>query len=427
MSNAHDHNIANQNGADFRSDLNNVLGDIQSTNAGPNEPTTKVAYKIWIDTTNNRVKIRNGANNAWIDLGSSTAEMGHATSASPSLTGTVNSAGDIVCNSNGRIKLPVGTTGQRPSSPATGDIRYNSTLNRQEIYNGSDWVTGTVPSGGSANNVIKNDGSGGVSWDTVESILGFPSQSGNGGKTLTTNGSVLSWALNSVFNSYTFDYTGSSQTWTKPTSGNLALIFIWGGGGSGATNDSGSGDAGGGGGGCCFGIFPLSQLSSTVSISIGAGGYQSGNDNGGVAGGNSTFGAAGDSYYLKANGGEGGVETGRGGYGGQIYDMSYANPSNPTIGGFAGGQGGQHNVTSDHGDAAIFGGAGGANGNQSSGAYSVMGGRGGRGGSGSSTNGTGGDGTSSTGSVPGGGGGGRANNGSPYGSGGNGQCKIYVI
>ena len=274
---------------------------------------------------------------------------------------------------------------------------------------------------------IANGGTGQITAAAAIAAL-LPSQGGNSGKSLTTDGSALSWALSSVFNSYTFDYTGSTQTWTKPTTGNLALIFIWGGGGSGATNDAGSGDAGGGGGGCCFGIFPLSQLGSTVSITIGAGGYQSGNDNSGNAGGNSTFGSTSDSYYLKANGGEGGIEGGRGGYGGQIYDLGYSvTGTSNAIGGFAGGQGGWYNSPGSTGKPSVFGGAGGSNGNTSTHSYSAMGGIGGRGGSGSSTDGTGGDGTTSTGSVPGGGGGGRANNGGPYGSGGNGQCKIYVL
>ena len=276
---------------------------------------------------------------------------------------------------------------------------------------------------------IANGGTGQVTAAAAIAAL-LPSQGGNSGKSLTTDGSALSWALSSVFNSYTFDYTGSTQTWTKPTTGNLALIFIWGGGGSGATNNSGDCDSGGGGGGCCFGIFPLSQLGSTVSITIGAGGYQSSNDQGGNAGGNSTFGSTSDSYYLKANGGEGGQESGRGGYGGQIYSMGYANPNGDVdqlIGGFAGGSGGADAGDGKPGYSSVFGGGGGANGKESTSARSVMGGRGGRGGIGSSTNGTGGDGTTSTGAVPGGGGGGRANNGSPYGCGGNGQCKIYVI
>ena len=148
MSNTHDFDIENANGANFRSNLNNALDDIQSTNSGASEPTTKVAYKLWIDTSNNKVKLRNGSNNAWVELGSTGAEMGHATVASPSFTGTVTSAGDIVCNSNGRIKLPVGTTGQRPGSPATGDTRYNTTIAATETYTGSAWSQlGGAPTG----------------------------------------------------------------------------------------------------------------------------------------------------------------------------------------------------------------------------------------------------------------------------------------
>lgn len=38
-------------------------------------------------------------------------------------------------------QLPVGTTAQRPGSPVTGDLRFNSTLKVVEYYNGSDWIT----------------------------------------------------------------------------------------------------------------------------------------------------------------------------------------------------------------------------------------------------------------------------------------------
>ena len=37
----------------------------------------------------------------------------------------------------GSIKLPVGTTAQRPASPSTGDFRFNSTTTQAEIYDGS--------------------------------------------------------------------------------------------------------------------------------------------------------------------------------------------------------------------------------------------------------------------------------------------------
>jgi len=42
-------------------------------------------------------------------------------------------------NSTDALKIPVGTTVQRPASPATGQIRYNSTLQATEIYNGTTW------------------------------------------------------------------------------------------------------------------------------------------------------------------------------------------------------------------------------------------------------------------------------------------------
>jgi hypothetical protein len=37
------------------------------------------------------------------------------------------------------LKIPVGTTAQRPTSPETGFIRYNTDDSRPEIYNGSRW------------------------------------------------------------------------------------------------------------------------------------------------------------------------------------------------------------------------------------------------------------------------------------------------
>lgn len=286
MTNTHDHDIANQIGAQFRTDLNNVLDDIQSSNSGASEPTTKVAYKLWIDTSNNRVKIRNGANNAWIDLGSTTTDMGHATAASPSLTGTVTSAGDIVCNSNARIKLPVGTTGQRPGSPATGDVRYNSTLSKQETYNGSAWVTSSIPSGGSANNVLKNNGSGGLAWDTVANLI-----------------TVVNGAQVSTFS--------SSGTFT-PASGRTGFLFILigGGGSSGggrSNNDDNpdrpaySGQAGSGATALKF--YNASELGANASVTVGSGGSAStGNGN---SGGSSSVNPAGSGATCTAGGGGG--------------------------------------------------------------------------------------------------------------------------
>jgi len=68
----HDYDIANQSGSNFRADLNNCLDAIVSNNSSSSEPSTKFAYMLWVDTTNNLIKLRNSANNAWITLPLST-------------------------------------------------------------------------------------------------------------------------------------------------------------------------------------------------------------------------------------------------------------------------------------------------------------------------------------------------------------------
>ena len=143
MSNTSDYNLANQVGSSFRAELNTILGDVQSLNSGSSDPTTTTAYKIWVDTANNLLKIRNSANNGWLVLGSltdaaHTNNFGLATKASPDFTGTVDSAGDIVMGGTGALKLPNGTTAQRPTA-ATGQIRFNNTTTEFEGYNGSAW------------------------------------------------------------------------------------------------------------------------------------------------------------------------------------------------------------------------------------------------------------------------------------------------
>lgn len=42
-------------------------------------------------------------------------------------------------SSTGGLYLPVGTTAQRPASPATGQMRFNTTTGSVEVFNGSTW------------------------------------------------------------------------------------------------------------------------------------------------------------------------------------------------------------------------------------------------------------------------------------------------
>lgn len=64
----HDYVISNGTGAAVRSDLNGALAAIVSQNSSATEPSPTYAYQRWADTTAGVMKMRNGANNAWITL-----------------------------------------------------------------------------------------------------------------------------------------------------------------------------------------------------------------------------------------------------------------------------------------------------------------------------------------------------------------------
>ena len=117
----HDYVIANQSGAAFRTDLNNALAAIVSNNSNSSEPATKYAYQWWADTSAAVMKIRNSANDGWIELfqldGTLTLEDGSAST--PALafrddlnTGLFSSDADhfnIATGGTERVKF--GTTG----------------------------------------------------------------------------------------------------------------------------------------------------------------------------------------------------------------------------------------------------------------------------------------------------------------------------
>jgi len=86
----HDYSIANQSGAAFRADLNNALAAIVSLNSGAAAPSTTYAYMLWPDTTAGLLKIRNGANSAWLTLGTlDAANLGLLALSGGTLTGVL--------------------------------------------------------------------------------------------------------------------------------------------------------------------------------------------------------------------------------------------------------------------------------------------------------------------------------------------------
>ncbi len=107
----HDYVIANQTGANTRSDLNNLFSAIVSQNSSGSEPATKYAYMVWADTGNDLLKVRNASNNAWISL--YTLSTGAPTTASasalPKAGGTMT--GDLILGDNVSLEIGSGSNG----------------------------------------------------------------------------------------------------------------------------------------------------------------------------------------------------------------------------------------------------------------------------------------------------------------------------
>lgn len=136
------------------------------------------------------------------------------------------------------------------------------------------------------------------------------------GTGLSMSGAVLS-SSGGAINIQSFTASG---TWTKPSSGTYAIIMGGGGGGSGGSvNNVSHGGGGGGGGSFNRIIVPLSDLSATETVTIGAGGAAKtaaagqGNPGGTTSLGTTKFrafgggGGGGTSTTAKMGGGGGGI------------------------------------------------------------------------------------------------------------------------
>ena len=195
----HDYSLANQSGSAFRADLNNALSAIASNNSNSTDPATTFAHQWYVDTGDSTLKIRNGANNAYVNVsavgGIGTANLGLALAASPTFTGTATFGGNILMSGTGTLDLPVGTTAQRPGSPNNGMIRYNTTLTRYEGYSGSAWgsLGGGATGGGGDQWVVETDQTVTTSYELTANKHGMTvSPTINSGVTLTVpSGAVL--------------------------------------------------------------------------------------------------------------------------------------------------------------------------------------------------------------------------------------------
>ena len=112
--------------------LNNMtLANVSITSVGTTFPNSFLANST---TT---------LGNTTLTLGSTTTSVGNLTltnvtiSSGNATVATLTASADSSFTSTGAVLISKGTTGQQPSSPATGMLRYNTTSNQFEGYSGS--------------------------------------------------------------------------------------------------------------------------------------------------------------------------------------------------------------------------------------------------------------------------------------------------
>jgi len=90
-----DYAIANAAGAVVRGDINDNLEAIVTLNSGSGAPADTFPYMFWVDTTSAKIRQRNAANTAWIEIGDIDVAYWNLIQRLKESGGTVLSAGSI--------------------------------------------------------------------------------------------------------------------------------------------------------------------------------------------------------------------------------------------------------------------------------------------------------------------------------------------
>ncbi len=109
----HDYIVNNGTGNVVRQDINNALAAIASNNSKATDLTTNYAYQWYADTGDNTLKIRNAANNAYINVsitgGIETENFGLAPLSGGTFTGDVTFTSNVILDNQADIRFEEAT------------------------------------------------------------------------------------------------------------------------------------------------------------------------------------------------------------------------------------------------------------------------------------------------------------------------------
>jgi hypothetical protein len=149
--------------------------------------------------------------------------------------GTNSPAATLDVAGTGAIKVPVGTEAQRPT-PATGQLRFNSTISKFESYNGTLWgeflsnVTASNFPAGTVIQVVQNATSVGTVTTTSTSYVDLTNATATITPRATSSRILVLWTSQAsnllvtganvqYFHTILRDATGLSETWIAAESG----------------------------------------------------------------------------------------------------------------------------------------------------------------------------------------------------------------
>ena len=230
MAQATDFTIANASFPTVRSDINTVLGAINSSNSGTSRPSSATTGTFWLDTTNSGsnllvLKFFDGSDDitfATFNTSSNTVDVSDSASdlvgdTTPQLGGNLDVNGnDIVSTSNANIDIVPNGTGDvtlQADTVQIGDNNANATL----TTNGTGDLILNTNAGTNAGNITLEDGANGhiqvttngTGYIKFNDLAYIPQQA------LTSSSNAVAWDVQAKPNAY--HLTTENTTFSAPT------------------------------------------------------------------------------------------------------------------------------------------------------------------------------------------------------------------